>query len=251
MGSDVFEPVRAGDFGVIAAEAAPWLILQSQVERLASETPRWTDVPGIDAEVRDLLKWGSCPAQRVASRISDVTAFGGWVSLLWILGDQRAGSENRENVTMVWESAVLASSLNQVVKFTVGRARPLTQGDCNLETGRDRNLSFYSGHTTFAFATATAAGRIAHLRDSRHEKAVWITGMALAGASGYLRIAADKHYLTDVLVGAATGSAIALLVVDSHRKSVPDEVALSPAEPPSPVRLGVSTDFQRWTVGFR
>jgi membrane-associated phospholipid phosphatase len=41
---------------------------------------------------------------------------------------------------------------------------------------------------------------------------VWATGFSLAAFVGYLRIAADKHYMSDVLVGAATGTAAGVLI---------------------------------------
>jgi membrane-associated phospholipid phosphatase len=42
----------------------------------------------------------------------------------------------------------------------------------------------------------------------------------MAALTGYLRIAADKHYFTDVLVGAIVGSAIGVAVpYFAHRPS--------------------------------
>ena len=43
-----------------------------------------------------------------------------------------------------------------------------------------------------------------------HRKPVWVGGLFLAVATGYFRIAGDKHYLTDVLTGAAVGTAMGL-----------------------------------------
>jgi len=36
---------------------------------------------------------------------------------------------------------------------------------------------------------------------------IWGTGLAIAATTGYLSIAADRHYLTDVITAAAVGSA--------------------------------------------
>jgi membrane-associated phospholipid phosphatase len=46
------------------------------------------------------------------------------------------------------------------------------------------------------------------MRGYRLAPLVWGVGMPLAAATGYLRIAADKHYLTDVVVGALFGAAV-------------------------------------------
>ena len=40
----------------------------------------------------------------------------------------------------------------------------------------------------------------------------WAAGLPLAALTGYLRIAADRHYLSDVLVGAGAGTLFGTLV---------------------------------------
>ncbi len=50
------------------------------------------------------------------------------------------------------------------------------------------------------------------MRGYRLASVVWATSLPMAAATGYLRIAADKHYLTDVLTGALIGSAVGFLV---------------------------------------
>jgi membrane-associated phospholipid phosphatase len=72
----------------------------------------------------------------------------------------------------------------------------------------DDNVSFYSGHSAFAFALAGSAGTIASLRGYPHAWVVWAVGMPVAGAVALLRVGAAKHYLTDVLVGSLVGGAI-------------------------------------------
>ena len=50
------------------------------------------------------------------------------------------------------------------------------------------------------------------MRRYRWTGVIWAVGLAGAATVGYLRIAADQHYFTDVLVGAAAGSAIGFAV---------------------------------------
>ena len=76
----------------------------------------------------------------------------------------------------------------------------------------DNNVSFYSSHTSFAFSLAVSTGTVASMRRYRWAPAVWAAGLAGAAAVGYLRIAADQHYFTDVLAGAAAGSAVGFAV---------------------------------------
>jgi membrane-associated phospholipid phosphatase len=55
------------------------------------------------------------------------------------------------------------------------------------------------------------------MRGYRFAPWVWTQGLALAFFSGYLRIAADRHYLTDVVTGALFGAAAGALVPLLHR----------------------------------
>ena len=76
----------------------------------------------------------------------------------------------------------------------------------------DGNLSFFSGHTSFAFSLAVASGTVASMRGYRAAPAVWGVGLGAAAVTGYLRIAADRHYATDVMTGALVGSALGFAV---------------------------------------
>jgi len=99
----------------------------------------------------------------------------------------------------------------------------------------DANLSFYSGHTNFTFALAAAAATVGRLRGYRWAPAALLVGGLVAATTGYLRIAADQHYLTDVLTGAAVGTTIGVAVPYLHRpcpghgEGRPATVALAPA----------------------
>lgn len=127
-----------------------------------------------------------------------------------------------KDVVVLAETATVNAALNAAVKFAIGRPRPYSYG---LDgSGRDvsegdARLSFYSGHTSTAFAMATAYG---YLFTARHPRSrwiapVWLLGYAYAGTTGALRIAAGKHFYSDVLVGAIAGTAIGLLIPAAHR----------------------------------
>ena len=103
------------------------------------------------------------------------------------------------------------------MKFTAGRERPFVHAlpaDQKPLTARpaDNNVSFYSSHTSFAFSLAVSTATVASMRHYRWAPVIWGVGLVSAAAVGYLRIAADQHYFTDVLVGAAAGSAIGFAV---------------------------------------
>jgi len=77
---------------------------------------------------------------------------------------------------------------------------------------KDRNASFFSGHSATAFA---GAGLVCVEQMSIAPKYGAIgcgAAMTLAGATALLRIIADKHYATDTLVGALVGLAAGALL---------------------------------------
>jgi membrane-associated phospholipid phosphatase len=117
---------------------------------------------------------------------------------------------------LITEATVLAADLNQVAKFLFARERPFVHYlprapdavRALTDSPSDDNLSFFSGHTTLAFAVATSAGTINSLRNYRLAPVVWGAGMSMAVTVAYLRIAADKHYFSDVVTGAIVGSIV-------------------------------------------
>jgi membrane-associated phospholipid phosphatase len=98
-------------------------------------------------------------------------------------------------------SVVGAAALSSVLKIASGRARPDRSPDDSDDfspfSGAD---AFPSGHTTVAFAFASALDQETH--------AAWIPYVAYpaAAAVGWARIAADRHWLSDVVAGAALGT---------------------------------------------
>lgn len=108
------------------------------------------------------------------------------------------------------------------MKFAAGRERPFVHAlppeeKARTAHPRDNNTSFYSSHTAVTFALAASAGTVASLREYRWAPWVWAAGLAFATTTGYLRIAGDRHYFTDVLTGALVGSAVGFAVPYLHR----------------------------------
>jgi membrane-associated phospholipid phosphatase len=121
------------------------------------------------------------------------------------------------------QAYALTLALNDLAKNLFARQRPWVQnGDCvtNPDSAAcgsgGRNLSFYSGH---AAVTATGAGLLCahHTQLSLYQSdlldgstcALAVLGTALTGA---LRVASDKHWASDVLVGHLMGYASGYLL---------------------------------------
>ena len=100
----------------------------------------------------------------------------------------------------------------QVIKHVIGRARPVllaADGPYHFEFFSIRNAlaSFPSGHTTSAFAAAVALGYM------RPAWRWWL--LAAAVTIGLSRVLVGAHYPSDVVGGAALGSAVAVALARS------------------------------------
>jgi membrane-associated phospholipid phosphatase len=112
---------------------------------------------------------------------------------------------------LIAEATSLSSFTNEIVKISVGRQRPSAHYGSGSQNADD-NMSFYSGHTSFAFALAVSSGTVASMRDYRYTPLVWGVGLGVATATGCLSLASDRHYLTDVITSAVMGSAFGFAI---------------------------------------
>lgn len=178
-------------------------------DRLTPSTCRICGSNGLDVSVRDALLWRNTAAASSASDLLGVgvpvLAAGALAVSGWSAGGIRTALED---LLVTGEAISVTILTTQIAKFSSGRLRPAAWADPSAPQGPDARLSFWSGHTDAAFAAAVAAGTVARLRGYRSWP--WILGLGLAGAAatGWLRIAADRHWASDVLAGAAAGSAV-------------------------------------------
>ena len=126
------------------------------------------------------------------------------------------------DVLLMSESLATTLAIMQLAKFTTQRRRP-DAIDEPVDGTRivDQNASFFSGHTALAFSLATSAGTIAALRHERLAPVVFVIGTAAATVTGMLRVAANQHFVTDVLAGALVGSVVGVIVPVLHRVKAP------------------------------
>lgn len=177
---------------------------------------RWCADNGLDRGVRDALRWDQPARAASASNwvgyvATPLVTIGGIAALGAARGPDHAWWTDG---VIVAESAILASDVTNVVKGLVGRERPFVHAlaAADKPDTQEANLSFFSGHSSLTMSLAVSAGTIASLRGYKLAPLVWGGGVGLSLTTGYLRIAADRHWATDVvtgwLVGAAFGVAI-------------------------------------------
>jgi hypothetical protein len=115
---------------------------------------------------------------------------------------------------------ILSQALVQGLKYSVQRDRPT--GEC---------CAFPSGHAASAFATASVLERHFGYRNS------W-PALVAASYVAASRLHDNRHFLSDVIFGAAVGTASGWTVVGHHGR---DNYALTPV----PVRGGLAVMFTR------
>ncbi len=193
---------------------------------------RWCAVPDFDEDVREHLVWSS------PTRAAELSTASGYVAAplaavgLTLLSaysdDDLHWARVIDDELPILEAATYSALLDQAVKLTAARERPYAAlATSPINPTVDSHLSFFSGHTTLGFALAVSAGEVAHRRHSRYEPAIWAIGLTLAATTGYLRIAADQHFASDVLVGAAVG-ALAGHFVPRLLGTLPRSIVIAP-----------------------
>jgi membrane-associated phospholipid phosphatase len=119
-----------------------------------------------------------------------------FVAGMFTAGRLSGGSRFRAMTYDMLDAAVVNFGYTELIKVAVGRERP----------NREDDKSFPSGHTSNAFALAAVAER-------HYGWKVGVPSYLLAGLVGASRLEQDKHYLSDVVAGAALGFIVGRTVV--------------------------------------
>lgn len=237
-------------FGIGSANAAP---------AIASDVrAAWRGGILFDEGFRGAARLSSVEDQEVARILSDVTLFA--VMMQAAVVDAALVPLVQGDTDLAWQASFahslalgLTLTIGTGVKEAVGRARPYER-ECADDPQRagcedsDRFHSFYSGHTSMAFTSAGFSCAM-HLSRSLYGDEVADASscgasLALATTTGLLRVLADRHYLTDVLVGAVLGFLVGYIVplaVVPERQALEAQVPLDdPDAEPIPSSPGAT-----------
>jgi membrane-associated phospholipid phosphatase len=200
--------------------------------QLSPTTCTWCSPDGFDVGARNLLRWQDT---QLANTLSSATGYvlaplaaAGW--LVVASGDHRTWRRAFDDVTPVVQAAIVASLIQHVTKLTAARQRPYAHyaAPGTLVPTEEDNVSFFSGHTSLTFSLAVSSGVVASTRGYELAPYIWASGLTLAAATGYLRIAADRHYATDVMTGAVVGSIVGYVWPRLVHPHVQRDVAIVP-----------------------
>lgn len=112
-------------------------------------------------------------------------------------------SSNFANQTAITaKSVALCLGVVNILKYSTQVTRP----------DNSANNSFPSGHTAFAFTLA----EVLH-QEFKNKPLIYLTGYTIATTAATMRILNNKHWFTDVLVGAGIGMAATKLIYATHQ----------------------------------
>jgi membrane-associated phospholipid phosphatase len=196
----------------------------------------------LDRHMQAHLRDQSAPANRffddAGTGVEYITTPGSFIigGSLWAIGTV---TRHRGLQDLGWhgtEAVLLGSTITNVLKGTLGRARP----DMSVDTppsdfdlgagfGTSGRQSFPSGHTTSAFAAAAAVTSEVHRMWPQY---TWYVGPALyvgAALVGVSRMYHNRHWASDVALGAGIGTFSGLKVVrysHAHPDNLIDRIML-------------------------
>lgn len=191
------------------------------------DAPAWRGGIGADDATRASLALRTHADRSRAATASDALLFGlaavpvvmDAILTAWVGG---GSSDVAAQMLLIDVQAyAFSQGLTGIFKWAVGRERPVARGcresaerradDPTCEGQESPNIaphSFFSGHTSVAF-TSAALVCLHHtelsLFGEAGDAAACATSLTFASAVGVLRMMADLHYLSDVVIGAGVG----------------------------------------------
>jgi membrane-associated phospholipid phosphatase len=263
--ADDWRRVGALEYTVTLTFGAGGFMLQ-QLDR--ADEARWVRPVLMDAWMRDELRLSSASSRRSAARWSDV--------LIWVLTVPPIVIDplfvawiGDSNPDVAWQMTVLNAQSHAISNFVThatkrlaDRARPYVQ-TCNDLEDRDPNCgsdadyeAFFSGHSSTA---ATSAGLTCahHLHVPLYgggflDAAACASAIGLSTTVGVLRVAADKHWTTDVVTGQIAGylAGFAIPTLGYYRGIVAEAGGEEPAARIAWTPVVTSTDITLQAFGW-
>jgi membrane-associated phospholipid phosphatase len=239
--------VTRGDAAILGAAAAAALALMTADERIA----RWSQRPALQnpRAVRGVAA--------VVRTVGDpgTLAIGGVTYAVGLARRDRAMAD----VGLHTVGAIVVSGVaTGAVKMLAGRARPYVSRDTNARSfslGRglrqgNAYMSFPSGHSTAAFAFAAALSAEGRHRWPRANRVTAPLAYTAASMTALSRIYHDRHWASDVVMGAGIGIVAGRAVV-RHQHARPHNAADGRLLPPrTSVSAAPFPATVAWTVRF-
>lgn len=200
VGSDFIVPVSVGVvaggalvgvyFGTDKPSECKWCA-SNRFDTKGSEALQWSHKHAADV-TSDVMFCGVMPALALITALSNHQE--GWQPKLY-------------DGLLMLDAAILDMLTTIAIKRGVARERPYhSYNMTDYGDVEDAFVSFPSGHTSITFTLAAASAVMAFQQDSTKGVIILSFGTILSAFTGYLRIAAAKHWPSDVLTGMGIGS---------------------------------------------
>lgn len=153
-------------------------------------------------------------AARIVSYAGSIYGLAAVTGAFYFMGREKHDYRARETGLLSAEALIDSLIVEGALKGITQRARPAD----GVERSEffDGGSSFPSGHATQAWAVAAV---IANEYNDR--TAVQIAAYGIASAVSVARVAAHKHYISDVVAGSALGWGIGRYVYKAHHRETP------------------------------
>ena len=164
-----------------------------------------------------------------AKNASDIFWGGSHVLPLLFLANEKTRTDFVTFAALYGEVFFVNGGLTLLTKATIRRTRPFVyNNEVPLEEKLETNAqtAFFSGHTSFTAANTFFTAKVFadYYPDSKWKPMVWALAATIPAATGYFRVAAGKHYPTDVITGYLVGAAVGILVPHFHKKRKDNKV---------------------------
>lgn len=207
-------------FGIGAVLTAVTLPLNSNIKPLTSEEIYLLDRNDVNSfDRRATFNWSPN-----AGSASDYLLAAAIISPVLLSMSEKVRNDFTPVLTMYIEVLIYSDVIPFLAKAVTNRVRPFAYNENvpfdNKKT-KDAKRSFFSGHTTTAFAMATFLSTVYsdYYPDSDWRPVLWGSTLLLASIDGYLRYSSGSHFPTDILTGAIVGSAIGYFIPAMHRSN--------------------------------
>ena len=190
------------------------------------------DTPKTLKDKDDLLPWDKPLAGRYsksadkASDIGSVFALGPLAvgGIAWYSGNS-TGGEFATFTVMLLQAVGIGNGINLAMRSLEIWPRPYMYTESGEGKEKAENAkgeaygSFFSGHATAAFTVATFTDQWFRTTypNSPYKGIMRASAYSLATLESVLRIAAGKHYFSDVVVGALVGTGVSIGILEMHR----------------------------------
>jgi membrane-associated phospholipid phosphatase len=159
-------------------------------------------------------------------RLSDVLVDAVLLAPLGFFADRNIRTTATTFSAMYAEVVLFAYAFPSLGKSFYKRPRPFVynpDAPADEKLSRDARVSFFSRHTTFAFASACFSSTVygVYNPESKLKPYFWAGGLITASIVGCMRYESGAHFPTDILTGALAGTLIGCGVPLLHKTNNP------------------------------